>query len=477
MSSYCICIDQSTTSTKVFLMDTKGNIIDEQSRKHKQMYPCNGWVEHDAMEIYTNMMEGIYHILKNTTKDEILGICLTNQRETTVIWDADSGLPLSHAIVWQCRRTLDLCDSLKEYEPLVEEKTGLKIDPYFSATKMKWLLDHVDTSGKRIMMGTMDSWLLYKLTGHHQCDHTNASRTLLYDLQSRSWDQQLLDIFEIPKEILPEIKESDGDFKEAIIEGRRLPILSVIGDSQSALYAHGAYHVGDVKVTMGTGSSVMMNMGEQRADHSCGVVSALAYQTSKASAYAGEAIINSSADTLNWLRDDIGLYGQDNVLNEMRIDAHGVYLVPAFVGLGIPYWMSNAKACISGISRNTTKMDLVAAGMQSIAYQIYDAISALEETAGISATRISADGGASRNPVLMQFLSDICQKQIITYQQSAFSAFGVYLLGMQKLGYDISHLTKVDRIYEPKMKKDMRMTLLKGWKQAVDMVVYDAQER
>ena len=459
-------------------MDTKGNIIEEVSHKHKQIYPQNGWVEHDAMEIYDNMMQGIHQILAKPAKDdEVLGICLTNQRETTVIWDADSGLPLYHAIVWQCRRTMDLCESLKEYEPLVEEKTGLKIDPYFSATKMKWLLDHVDTNGKRIMMGTMDSWLLYKLSGQHQCDHTNASRTLLYDLTSKEWDQTLLDIFQIPRNMLPEIKESDGNFGEAMIEGHRLPILSVIGDSQSALYAHGAYQVGDVKVTMGTGSSVMMNMGNQKADHLRGVVSALAYQTSKASAYAGEAIINSSADTLNWLRDDLGLYEQDNILNDVNMDSHGVYLVPAFVGLGIPYWMSNAKACMSGISRNTSKMDLIIAGLSSIAYQIYDALSALEETAGISATRISADGGPSKNPVLMQFLADICQKQIITYQQSAFSAFGVYLLGMQKLGYDSSHLTKVDRMYEPVMENDMRMTLLKGWKQAVDMVVYDAHRR
>ena len=478
MKTYVISIDQSTTSTKVFLMDTKGNIIKETAKKHKQIYPENGWVEHDAMEIYQNMMDCLHQILHTINQeDEVLGICLTNQRETTVIWDMDSGLPLYHAIVWQCRRTIPICESLKAYETIVEEKTGLKIDPYFSATKLKWLLNHVDTPVEKIMAGTMDSWLLYKLCGKHVCDHTNASRTLLYHLKDKKWDDELLKIFDIPKCILPEIVYSDGNFGSVEIDGRVIPILSVIGDSQSALYAHQAFKLGDVKVTMGTGSSVMMNLGKQLPEHHGGVVGALAYHTTKKDAYAGEAIINASADTLNWLRDDLGLYEKDQMLNDISMNAHGVYLVPAFVGLGIPYWMSRAKACISGISRNTTKTDIVVAGMQSIAYQIYDAICALEENADISATRISADGGASKNPALMQFLADICDKDIITYKQSAFSAFGVYLLGLQKLGYACDDLQKIDQIYHPKMDKETRMRYIEGWKLAVDVVVYDADKR
>ena len=476
MKTGILSIDQSTTSTKVYLMDTHGNIMDEVAHKHQQFYPQSGWVEHDAMEIYHNMRKGIETMLSRWD-GEVLGIGISNQRETTVVWDRETGQPLYHAIVWQCRRTMDQCIALKEYEPLVEKKTGLKIDPYFSATKIKWLLDHIDVPYHRVCAGTMDSWLLYQLTGRHLCDHTNASRTLLYDLDQRDWDEELLEIFQIPRCILPTIVESDGDFGTVELLGRTLPILSVIGDSQSALYAHGAYHKGDVKITMGTGSSVMMNMGAERKPQTNGVVTALAYRTRKDTAYAGEAIINSSADTLNWLRDDLGLYDQDAILNDLKMDAHGVYLVPAFVGLGIPYWMSNAKACVSGISRNTSKQDLIVAGLSSIAYQIYDAITALEEHAGSEAVRISADGGASRNPILMQFLSDISQKEIMTFEQSAFSAYGVYLLAMQRLGIPCENVQKIQRIYHPMMKDDQRKQLLDGWRRAIEMVVYDAKRR
>lgn len=477
MSCYIISIDQSTTSTKVYLIDTDGNIKKESSHKHQQIYPKVGWVEHDAMEIYENMMAGIEAVLKDIDIQQVLGISISNQRETIVAWDQENGIPQYHAIVWQCRRSKDLCVSLKVHEALVEEKTGLKIDPYFSATKIKWLLDHVDTPVNKLKVGTMDSWLIYKLTGLHLCDHTNASRTLLYDIHQKNWDEQLLDIFQIPREILPTIVESDKDFGYTWIHGKKLPILTVIGDSQSALYAHQANHVGDVKITMGTGCSVMMNIGNQKVNQKAGVVTALAYHTIHESAYAAEAIINSSADTLNWLRDDLKLYQSDHELNNVEMDAHGVYLVPAFVGLGIPYWMANAKACISGISRNTNKKDLMVAGLQSIAFQIYDAIKALEDSISMSAKKISADGGASKNPVLMQFLCDITNKEMITYEQSAFSAYGVYMLAMKKLGYPCDHLQKIEKVYHPQMEETKRMEYLDGWKKAIDMVVYDAKGR
>lgn len=478
MSDYLICVDQSTTSTKVFLMDTKGNTKKAISKKHRQLYPQSGWVEHDAMEIYDNMMQGLLEMIASVPQTEtIKGLCITNQRETTVLWDKDSGLPLANAIVWQCRRTVDLCEQLKPKESIVKAKTGLKIDPYFSATKMKWLLDHAAIKGHRYMLGTMDSFLLYKLCGIHVSDHTNASRTLLYNLHTCDWDEELLAIFQIPRAALPRILKSDEDFGSVELMGRVIPILSVIGDSQSALYAHGCFTPGDVKITMGTGSSVMMNQGSHISSGQYGVVAALAYQTRSRCAYASEAIINSSGDTMNWLREELGLYETDAYLNQLEMDAHGISIVPAFVGLGIPYWSAKAKACISGISRNTTREDIIIAGIQSIAFQIYDAISALQEDANLLANRISADGGASQNPVLMQFLADLCQREIITFEHSACSALGVYILAMQKLGYPREQLQKVSHIYSPRMELGQREQLLHQWHQAVDMVIYDAKRR
>ena len=474
MKQYVICVDQSTTNTKVFLYDTQGRICYDTARKHRQIYPQSGWVEHDPMEIYEHMMSGIRDVIAHAD-GELLGLALTNQRETIVLWDRLTGLPVHHAIVWQCRRTAELCESMKRYQPIVEKKTGLTIDPYFSATKLKWMLDKQsdDTS---LYAGTMDAWLLYKLTGKHCCDPTNASRTLLYNLKENCWDQELLHIFGIPKHILPEIIDSDGVFGVAEIDGISLPVLSVMGDSQSALVGHQAMHVGDVKITLGTGSSVLMNQGNECKENAFGVVSALAYQTTKKRCYASEAIINSSADTLNWLRDDINLFHQDSQLNSIGQDSHGVYLVPAFVGLGIPYWNTKAKACISGISRSTTKEDMIIAGLQSIAFQIYDALSALQKQTGVEAKLLSVDGGASHNPNLMQLLSDLCEKEVVTYDQSDFSALGVVQLALAKLGKPLATI-KPKASYHPHMDDKQRKALLAGWRQAIEMVLFDSERR
>lgn len=476
MNRYLICVDQSTTSTKVFLYDTKGILRYKTARKHRQLYPQASWVEHDPMEIYEHMIEGIHEVMQQAD-GELLGICLTNQRETIVLWDKKSGLPIGNAIVWQCRRTAAACEELKRYEAIVEEKTGLKIDPYFSATKLKWLLDHCDQPIESLCAGTIDSWLLYKLTGTHVCDPTNASRTLLYHLKEGVWDQELLTMFQIPKEILPRIIASDGDFGTAVINGVALPILSVMGDSQSALVGHDALQVGDVKITLGTGSSVMMNQGERILQNAYGVVSALAYQTSNHRCFASEAIINCSADTLNWLRDDLALFTKDEQLNSLSMDSHGVYLVPAFVGLGIPYWNARAKACISGISRNTTKEDILCAGLQSIVFQIYDALTALQKHTGVQASRVSVDGGASGNPVLMQLLSDLCNVEVVTYVHSDFSALGVVKLALAKMNSADCIEVPASVIYQPVMEHQQRQQLLNGWKQAIDMVLYDSERR
>lgn len=476
MKAYLISLDQSTTSTKGFLFDTSGTILSTCSFKHQQCYPKEGWVEHDGMEIYRHVVACLETLVEQVKEeDQILGIALTNQRETALAWSDKTKEPIHPAIVWQCRRTLAICERLKSHEAMVQAKTGLKIDPYFSASKFRWLLDQYDGDLSDIKLGTMDSWLIYKLTGQHLCDHTNASRTLLYSLQQGGWDDTLLDVFQIPKTMLPTIKDCDGGFGSTIINGRTIPIISVMGDSQSALYAHGANQTGDVKITLGTGSSVMMHREQPQSSYEHGVVGALAYHRKQQVAYASEAIINSSGDTMNWLRE-IGLFQKENELNDIAMDAHGVTLVPAFVGLGIPYWNAKAKACLYGISRSTQREHILAAGLQSIAFQICDAMDALSKDAKCELHHIFADGGASQNAKLMQFLADLSNCEIIVYEQSDMSAFGVYLLALQALGYSVEHLRKIKCKYQPSKSKEWRNLAIDSWRSVVNMVLYEANK-
>lgn len=477
MTRYYITIDQSTTSTKIFLIDEIACILDHMEKKHQQIYPQDGWVEHDPMEIYHNVLELMEHLLHKheEVKTEIMAVTITNQRETALIWDHHSGEALHHAIVWQCRRTTTLCDSYKDVEQIVIAKTGLRINPYFSATKWVWLLNHCDLKDRDVRLGTMDSWLIYQLSNHqaHVCDHTNASRTLLYNLEIQAWDDELLNIFQIDKGMLPEIKMSDEIFAYTTFEGlleQPIPIIGVIGDSQAALYAQDCTHPGDVKVTLGTGSSVLMNQGEHRIGATDGLVNTLAWKLYHTTNFASEAIINSCTDTLNWLKNELGLFDNDAELDNLTLQelrSEQVIIVPAFHGLALPYWNMNCKASILHISRSTTKRNFMCAGLCSIAYQIHDAIHAMQTSSGIQLYRIMADGGASKNKSLMQFLSDVCDCEIHVKKVSDLSAMGSFKIALYKLQKIALKQEEDVDIYVPMLDKEVRKRLLDIWHQAI----------
>lgn len=483
MKAYILTIDQSTTNTKLFLLNSHKEILAQFEKKHKQMYPQAGWVEHDPMEILENVMDVLTQALTAYPMlyEQLAGISITNQRETAVAWDGNTGLPLCPAIVWQCRRTKQLCEDWKPYEDIVTEKTGLRIDPYFSASKWAWMMRHIDMEGKDICFGTMDSWLIYQLSKEkaHVCDHTNASRTLLYNLSTCSWDEELLSIFQIPKGYLPQIKSSDDIFGTTDLMGllkQAVPITGVIGDSQAALYAQKCFTPGDVKITLGTGSSVLMNQGGMQASVRHGLVSALAWKQHKETSYACEAIINSCTDTLNWLRDDLQLFQSDEELNQFTLEElkqEEVILVPAFHGISLPYWNSSCKASILNLSRNTTKRNLLCAGLASIAFQIVDALEAMKKASQLEVNVIMADGGATKNHVLMQFLSDLSACEIHVKDTSDLSAMGSYDIAAAVLFADTEKQIEKKTIYKPNTKEEERYRILKRWHQAIAKTLHE----
>lgn len=487
MKNYILTIDQSTTNTKLFLLNQKKEIIAQYDKKHQQIYPHTGWVEHDPMEIYHNVMYVIRQAFQAypQLKEELACISITNQRETALAWDHRSGLPIYNAIVWQCRRTKKMCKEWKQYEEIVTRKTGLKIDPYFSATKWVWMMEQIAMEGKDVRFGTMDSWLMYKLSGQtaHVCDHTNASRTLLYNLSTCTWDDELLDIFHIPKQYLPEIKQSDEFFCETDLEGMlidKVPICGVIGDSQAALYAQHCVHRGDVKITLGTGSSVLMNQGERPMEPRHGLVSTLAWKQQGQTHYACEAIINSCTDTLNWLRDDLQLFQKDEELNMLTLEEvihEEIVLVPAFHGISIPYWNNNCKASIQYISRNTTRKNILCAGLASIAFQIVDALTAMKKESQLDVNVIMADGGATKNRTLMQLLSDLTDCKIHVKQTSDLSAMGSYDIARKTIFQKIQTQEEKMCIYTPNMEQKQRVKLLARWQSAIKKTLYEEEKQ
>lgn len=482
MKPYVITIDQSTTNTKLFLVNDTGEILAHFEKKHKQIYPQNGWVEHDPNEIYENMMTVLRQAIHAypQLKQQLAAISITNQRETAVAWDGKTGKPFMNAIVWQCRRTKEICAEFQPYETLVNEKTGLKIDPYFSATKWVWMMRNIDMEGKDIRFGTMDSWLIYCLSKgeHHVCDHTNASRTLLYNLHTCTWDDELMKLFQIPKHALPVIKQSDEIFGYTNLQGlleEAVPILGVIGDSQSALYAQHCTNPGDVKITLGTGSSVLMNQGSKISESKHGLVTTLAWNLTDTVQYASEAIINSCTDTLNWLRDELHLFEKDEELNIFDVTdlrKETLMMIPAFHGISLPYWNSTCKAAILNISRNTTRKNFLCAGLCSIAFQIQDALSAMKEHSQLPVNVIMADGGATHNQTLMQFLSDVCDCEIRVRKVSDLSAMGAYHIAAEKLFDHPITEAKEMRIYTPMINQKEREELLSRWHKAIEKILY-----
>lgn len=486
---YILAVDQSTSGTKALVVDRSGNIVARSSAEHKQMYTRPGWVEHDPIEIYNNVKHTALEALKSAGIEpgRLAALTLTNQRETAVMWDRTTGLPVYPAIVWQCQRTADLCAAYKAegHEDKVRAKTGLMLDPYFSATKWGWMLEHADGAKEmlaegKLVVGTMDSWLLWKLTGgkSHATDYTNASRTSLFNIHTLEWDEELCSLFRVPSDLLPEVKSSDEVFgytEDPELFGERVAISGIIGDSQAALYGNKCFQPGMAKATYGTGTSVLMNVGDQQGHSGKGLVTAIAWGMGGKITYALEAVIRTSGDSIKWVRDNLGLFDTFEEMERLlgqAPDNEGVYLVPAFVGLGAPYWDPYARASITGMNRGTGKAHIIRAALESIAYQVRDAVELMQSEAGIPLQELRTDGGASDNALLMQFQADMLERTVVKSDVAELSAMGSVYMGGLGIGFwssqeEIVSHNKSYRKYEPLMESKTRECYYEGWKKAV----------
>ncbi|SEL72190.1 glycerol kinase [Paenibacillus sp. cl141a] len=495
---YILAIDQSTSGTKALLVNHAGEIIARSSLEHKPLYPKPGWVEHDPMEIYDNVITSAQEVLTKAraAPETLAALTITNQRETILAWDRVSGLPIYNAVVWQCQRTADMCERLKQdgLEGIVRAKTGLMLDPYFSATKLKWIIDHAEGAKEllaegRLLAGTIDSWLIWKLTGGkvHATDYTNASRTSLFNIHSLTWDEELAGVFGIPFSILPQVKASDEVFgytEDHDLFAEPVPITGVIGDSQGALYGQQCFEQGMAKATYGTGTSLLMNVGDRPIDGGDGLVTAIAWGAGGTVTYALEAVIRTSGDSIKWTRDNLGLFGtyeELQLLVENTSGNEGVYLVPAFVGLGAPYWDPYARAAITGMTRGTDKRHILRAALESIAYQVRDAVEFMQAQSGILLQDLRTDGGASSNPWLMQFQADILGSVVIRSTFAELSALGSVYLGGIGSGFwnslaEIPSERKRYETYVPMMDAAARDDHYEGWRNAIHAVRSQARK-
>jgi len=490
LKKYIIAIDQSTSATKVILFDKKGKVYDRVSIAHQQYYPAPGFVEHDPDEIFKNTVAGMKEVLtKNSlSENELASIAITNQRETTMIWDKASGEPVANAAVWQCQRGTTYCDELKQkgYSPLVSEKTGLIIDPYFSASKLHWLMNNVSglkekAANGELLLGTMDSWLLWKLTGGkvHATDYSNACRTLLFNINSLEWDENLIGLFDLNRNMFPTLNYSDEIFgytDPAVILETPVPISGLLGDSHAALFGQNCFQPGMGKATYGTGSSIMMNIGEEPACSPEGLVTSIGYGLDKKIFYVYEGNIHCTGDTINWLKNDMELISDAEETEALALsveDNNGVYFVPAFVGLGAPYWDNSARACLSGMARNTKKAHVVRAALESIAYQVKDLISLMEDKGEIQLQELRVDGGPTKNSFLMQFQADMLGRKVVRAEIEEVSALGATFMAGLATGFwkdidEIISLRKSAQIYDSEMNAEKSKTLYDGWKKAVE---------
>ncbi len=488
-----LAIDQSTSVTKALLYDVTGKQIDKASLDHQQHYPQPGWVEHDAEEIWCNVLSVLGSLVRKNRAliPGLVCLSITNQRETIVVFDRKTGRPLHNAIVWQCRRGASICSELVEagHNEQVRQLTGLKIDTYFSASKLKWLVRNKPeiraklTNGEALV-GTIDTYLIYRLTGGRTfaTDHTNASRTLLFDIEKLRWDEGLCGLFEIPQKALPEVQESAASYGETTIEGlldKPLTICGVMGDSQASLFAQRCFKPGMAKVTFGTGSSVLLNIGGRLRLSGSGVVSTIAWVDQGKPTYSFEGIINYSAATIDWLKNQLQLIDdprQTEALATAVEDNGGVYLVPAFAGLSTPYWSQTAKAALVGMTAHSNKCHVVRAALESIAYQVRDVLDMMKADAGITLQSIYADGGATANRFLMQFTADIAGLDLMVNDMPGLSPLGAALSGASGMGVyssldDLAGLPRDYAAYQPAMEAKKVEKYFNGWKQAVAMVL------
>ncbi|MFD2657381.1 glycerol kinase GlpK [Gracilibacillus thailandensis] len=490
MEKYILSIDQGTTSSRAIIFDQKGEIVEVGQQEFQQFFPKSGWVEHDANEIWTSILACIAEALRKADIEasQIAGIGITNQRETAVVWDKETGKPIYKAIVWQSRQTEDICRELREagYQDTFRQKTGLLIDAYFSGTKVKWILDHVEGAREKaeqgkLLFGTIDTWLIYKLTGGkaHVTDYSNASRTLMYNIYDLKWDEELLDILDVPKSMLPEVKSSSEIYGETVdyhFFGQNVPIAGAAGDQQAALFGQACFEKGMVKNTYGTGCFMLMHTGEEpvRSDH--GLLTTLACGVDGKVEYALEGSIFVAGSAVQWLRDGLRMFkdaGETESYAERVESADGVYLVPAFVGLGTPYWDSDARGAVFGLTRGTTKEHFIRATLESIAYQTKDVLGAMIEDSNIEVKSLRVDGGAVANNFLMQFQSDLLDVPVERPEVIETTALGAAYLAGLAVGYwesrdNISSQWKVDKQFNSEMDSQTRDDLYKGWKKAVE---------
>ena len=483
---YILALDQGTTSSRAILFDGEQNIVDIAQREFGQIYPREGWVEHDPMAIWSTQYSVMTEVIARSgvSVGDIAAIGITNQRETTVVWDRETGRPVYNAIVWQCRRTADIVDRLAAdgLGDHIREVTGLIPDAYFSGTKIRWILDHVEDGQRlaeegRLLFGTVDSWLVWKLTGGaaHVTDQTNASRTMIYDIRTLDWDDELLRALNIPRAMLPRVCGSSQVYGTVNLEGREIPIAGIAGDQQAALFGQGCFRAGEAKNTYGTGCFLLMNTGGELCRSKNGLLTTVAIGLNGRVQYALEGSVFVGGAVIQWLRDQLRFFteSRDAEYYARKVpDTGGVYIVPAFTGLGAPYWDMYARGAIVGITRGTGREHLIRAAQESIAYQVADLVEAMEKDTGVAMTELKADGGASRDEFLMQFQADILDRTVRRPMIRETTALGAAYLAGLAVGVwrdtdEIRRLWSCDRTFTPDMAPERRETLLAGWHKAV----------
>ncbi len=488
MDKYIMALDLGTTSCRCIIFDKNGRICSAAQKEFTQYFPQPGWVEHDAEEIWATQTGLMYEAMSkiDITINEIAGIGITNQRETTVLWDKETGRPVHKAIVWQCRRTAGYCDELKKLgmAEFFRSKTGLVLDAYFSATKLRWLLDNVIGARERaekgeLLFGTVDSWIIWKLTGGkvHVTDYSNASRTMLFNIHTLKWDEEILRVLKIPQQILPEVKPSSNvyGYTDSKLFGREVPIAGAGGDQQCALFGQTCFERGEVKNTYGTGGFMLMNTGTAPVNSHNGLVTTIAWGVDDKVEYALEGSIFVAGAAVQWLRDELGLIrnaAESEVLAKSVPEANGCYVVPAFVGLGAPYWDQYARGAIVGLTRGVNRNHIVRATLESIAYQVNDVLMAMQEDSGMSITSLRVDGGACDNDFLMQFQADILNTSVVRPYCIETTAMGAAYLAGLAVGYwrskeEILANHVIAAEFKPQMGQAKRENLLQGWHNAV----------
>ncbi|MBQ6426275.1 MAG: glycerol kinase GlpK [Clostridia bacterium] len=490
MKQYVMALDAGTTSNRCILFDHSGNIVSVSQKEFTQHYPRPGWVEHDAQEIWGTQIMVAKEALKKVqaSADQIAAIGITNQRETAIVWDRKTGEPVYNAIVWQCRRTAEYCDTLKQkgFDSMIREKTGLLIDAYFSGTKLRWILENVPGVRERaergeLLFGTVDTWLIWNLSGGklHVTDYSNASRTMMFNIHTLQWDQEILDLLGIPACMLPEVLPSSCVYgsSDPALFGAAIPIAGAAGDQQAALFGQACFHPGDAKNTYGTGGFLLMNTGTEAKRSGNGLITTIAWGYGGKVEYALEGSVFVAGAAIQWLRDEVKLIesAPDSEYFANKVpDTNGCYLVPAFVGLGAPYWDPYARGCLVGLTRGVNQAHIIRATLESLAYQSYDVLKAMEQDSGITLSSLNVDGGACANNFLMQFQSDIIDVPVFRPQCVETTAAGAAYLAGLAVGYwkdrdDVSRNRSINRTFHPAMHRDKRSELLRGWHAAVEL--------